>query len=111
MDGPRATKSDESSHCEGSIPKVVADFSLIERSVKQALALCWELTFIQENEMKTFFDSVQRFWRDDSGVTAIEYGLIAALIAVGIIAAVTTIGEEIAAAFQSIADGLPSAEG
>jgi pilus assembly protein Flp/PilA len=59
--------------------------------------------------MKTIISSVERFWKDDSGVTAIEYGLIAALIAVGIIAAVTTIGTDLAAAFQSIADGLPTA--
>jgi pilus assembly protein Flp/PilA len=35
---------------------------------------------------------VARFVRDESGATAIEYGLIAALIAVGIIAAGTTLG-------------------
>ena len=35
---------------------------------------------------------VARFANDESGATAIEYGLIAALIAVGIIAAATTLG-------------------
>jgi pilus assembly protein Flp/PilA len=33
-----------------------------------------------------------RFWRDESGATAIEYGLIAAGIAVAIIAAVSSVG-------------------
>ena len=35
---------------------------------------------------------ISRFVRDDSGATAIEYGLIVALIAVVIIGAVTTLG-------------------
>ena len=35
---------------------------------------------------------VTRFMKDESGATAIEYGLIVALIAVVIIAAVTTLG-------------------
>ena len=35
---------------------------------------------------------VTRFLKDESGATAIEYGLIAALIAVVIVAAVTTVG-------------------
>jgi pilus assembly protein Flp/PilA len=45
--------------------------------------------------------------RDDkSGVTAIEYGLIAAAIAVAIIAAVFAIGDDVAAMFQDTADQL-----
>jgi pilus assembly protein Flp/PilA len=43
---------------------------------------------------------------DQSGVTAIEYGLIAALIAVVIITAVTTVGTTLSATFQSIATSL-----
>ncbi len=42
----------------------------------------------------------------EDGVTAIEYGLIAALIAVVIITAVTAIGTDLAAIFQYIADRL-----
>lgn len=51
-------------------------------------------------------NSIKKFILDDTGVTAIEYGLIAALIAVGIIAAVTTIGERLVLAFEKIRDGL-----
>ncbi|MDQ6702203.1 MAG: Flp family type IVb pilin [Pseudomonadota bacterium] len=40
-----------------------------------------------------------RFAGDESGVTAIEYGLIAALIALGIISSVTLIGTTLAAKF------------
>ena len=49
---------------------------------------------------------IKQFARDDEGVTAIEYGLIAALIAVVIIGGVTTIGTEIAAAFVKIGAAL-----
>lgn len=44
----------------------------------------------------------------EKGVTAIEYGLIAALIAVAIIAAVTLIGQKLANTFGNIANRLPS---
>ncbi len=46
---------------------------------------------------------VKRFVKDESGATAIEYGLIAALIAVAIIAAVTSAGTEISGLFTRIA--------
>jgi pilus assembly protein Flp/PilA len=49
---------------------------------------------------------ISRFVRDESGATAIEYGLIAALIAVVIITAVTTIGTNLKATFTSVATGL-----
>jgi pilus assembly protein Flp/PilA len=54
--------------------------------------------------MKTLFS---RFVKDESGVTAIEYGLIAALIAVVIIAAVTIVGTKLDATFDAIAAALP----
>ena len=47
-----------------------------------------------------------RFMKDDSGATAIEYGLIAAGIAVAIIAVVNTIGTNLNAKFQTIANDL-----
>jgi pilus assembly protein Flp/PilA len=40
-----------------------------------------------------------RFAGDESGVTAIEYGLIAGLISIGIIVSVTSIGTTISATF------------
>jgi pilus assembly protein Flp/PilA len=51
--------------------------------------------------MKTLFS---RFVKDESGATAIEYGLIAALIAVGIIGAATTLGTNISTTFTTIGD-------
>jgi pilus assembly protein Flp/PilA len=46
---------------------------------------------------------------DESGVTAIEYGLIAAAIAVAIIAAVFALGEDVAGLFQETAEELENA--
>ena len=45
---------------------------------------------------------VTRFLRDESGATAIEYGLIAALISITIIAAANTIGGNIKNKFQDV---------
>lgn len=47
-----------------------------------------------------------RFLRNDSGATAIEYGLIAALIAVVIIAAVRTLGTRLRSTFSNVASAL-----
>ncbi|WP_375461749.1 Flp family type IVb pilin [uncultured Enterovirga sp.] len=49
---------------------------------------------------------IKRFAKDESGATAIEYGMIAALIAVVIIVALQTIGTKLNAAFTSIGDKL-----
>jgi len=49
---------------------------------------------------------VSRFFKDQSGVTAIEYGLIASLIAVVIITAVTLVGTNLSATFNTIAGNL-----
>ena len=49
---------------------------------------------------------LRRFVNDQSGVTAVEYGLIAGLIAVVIIGAVTTLGTKVQSKFQSVADAL-----
>jgi pilus assembly protein Flp/PilA len=46
---------------------------------------------------------LKRFLKDDGGVTAIEYGLIAALIAVVIISAVTLVGTNLTATFNNVA--------
>ena len=51
------------------------------------------------------------FLKDDSGVTAIEYGLIAGLIAVVIIAVITTIGTDLTNLFENISGGLQNASG
>jgi pilus assembly protein Flp/PilA len=50
--------------------------------------------------------TITKIMKDESGATAIEYGLIAALIAVVIIAAVTAIGTKLSATFYDVADNL-----
>ena len=45
-----------------------------------------------------------RFLKDESGATAIEYGLIAALVAVIIITGLTTLGQNLDATFGSVAE-------
>ncbi|MDI4236443.1 Flp family type IVb pilin [Bradyrhizobium sp. Arg237L] len=49
---------------------------------------------------------VSRFIKDESGATAIEYGLIAALIAVVIIGTLTTIGTRLDTKLQAVSEGL-----
>jgi len=49
---------------------------------------------------------LQRFVRDESGATAIEYGLIAALIAVVIIGAVTAVGTNLSTTFTTISGNI-----
>ncbi len=50
--------------------------------------------------------SVRNFMRDARGATAIEYGLIAGLIAVVIIVSVTAIGTQLTAKFTAIGNAL-----
>jgi pilus assembly protein Flp/PilA len=49
---------------------------------------------------------MNRFMRDESGATAIEYALIAAFIGIAITAAVTALGDKISAKFTEIKDNL-----
>jgi pilus assembly protein Flp/PilA len=48
--------------------------------------------------------NVMKFLKDKSGATAIEYGLIAALIAVAVIGGVGALGTEAGETFQNVAD-------
>ena len=51
-------------------------------------------------------EKMKRFLKEEEGVTAIEYGLIAALIAVIIIGALTTIGTNMNAKFTTVGNAL-----
>ena len=55
--------------------------------------------------------SIKRFFKEEEGVTAIEYGLIAALIAVVIILAVTNVGTALTAVFTRVWTELVAALG
>lgn len=52
---------------------------------------------------------LSRFAKDESGATAIEYGLIAAIVSVGIITVLGQVSIGLNTAFQSVADGLNGA--
>ena len=52
---------------------------------------------------KTIKASIIRFVNDESGATAIEYGLIASLVAVAIIAGATSLGSNIGGTFNAVA--------
>ncbi len=58
--------------------------------------------------MKTF---LARFAQNESGATAIEYGLIAALIGVAIIGTARTVGTNLQTIFTNISNGLTGAGG
>ena len=49
---------------------------------------------------------MNRFMRDESGATAIEYALIAAFIGIAITTAVTALGTKISSKFDSISNSL-----
>lgn len=51
-------------------------------------------------------DLVNSFFRDDDGSTAIEYGLIASLIIIAIIAAVTSFADNTSSMYTDIADSM-----
>ena len=54
---------------------------------------------------------IAKFRKNDEGVTAIEYGLIAGAIAVAIIAVLLILGEDINSLFESTSDALQQASG
>jgi pilus assembly protein Flp/PilA len=53
--------------------------------------------------------TINRFLRDESGVTAIEYGLIATLVGVAIIGGATVLGTRLNDTFQLVADTMGAA--
>jgi len=52
-----------------------------------------------------------RFMKDESGATAIEYGLIAALISVALITGATTLGSTLDTQFQDLSTKMTTADG
>jgi pilus assembly protein Flp/PilA len=54
-------------------------------------------------------NQIQKFIRDESGATAIEYGLLAALVALGIAVGATALGTQLGALFTRISTRLSTA--
>jgi len=61
--------------------------------------------------MSKIINFAQQFWADEEGATAIEYGLLAALIAVVIITGVSLVGTTLETTFLKIADCVKSPKG
>jgi pilus assembly protein Flp/PilA len=59
--------------------------------------------------MQKLIDNTKRFVLEEDGVTAIEYGLIAALIALLIIAGATLVGQKLSTIFNTIQSALTPA--
>ncbi len=59
--------------------------------------------------MLAFVSGIKSKLESEKGATAVEYGLLVALVAAVIIGVVTILGTQIQAAFQTVIDGLPAA--
>lgn len=55
------------------------------------------------------FNTLRKLARDENGATAIEYGLIAALVSVAAITALTAMGQNLSAMFSTVSSSLASA--
>ena len=58
--------------------------------------------------MPPFLDNLNALTKDERGVTALEYGLIAGLVAVVIVTSVTQLGNKLAGTFAAIVAALPA---
>ena len=56
---------------------------------------------------KLFVDAKIRLTREETGATAVEYGLIVGLIAVAVVAVLLVLGPQIAGMFTKVSDSLP----
>lgn len=53
--------------------------------------------------MKSLLTKIKNFVREEEGASAVEYGLLVALIAVAIIVAVQTLGKNLSSTFSNVA--------
>lgn len=54
-------------------------------------------------------EAIRNLWQDESGASAVEYGLLVALIAVVIITAVSMLGKTLSNTFTSVSGAISSA--
>jgi pilus assembly protein Flp/PilA len=69
------------------------------RATPEAITTC-------QSEKEITMKFIKNFLCEEDGVTAIEYGLIAALVGVAIVVSVTALGTELKAVFDKVADKL-----
>jgi pilus assembly protein Flp/PilA len=84
---------------------------LILPSKTASVTNAWRNTSVEPLQImgEPNMSKIMQFLRDDSGATAIEYGLIAAGIAVAIIAVVQGLGTKLTETFKSVSDNLGAA--
>jgi pilus assembly protein Flp/PilA len=78
----------------------------VKRATGLPPTISCSLNLFLENGYIIMTKFITKFVQDESGATAIEYGLIAALIAVAIIGIVGTLGGQLKAAFTSVSEGM-----
>jgi pilus assembly protein Flp/PilA len=64
---------------------------------------------IEEVQVKKMFGLLKSLWEDDSGVTAVEYGLIAGLMAALLVGVMSLFGEQLQRLFTAISDQIGGA--
>jgi pilus assembly protein Flp/PilA len=67
------------------------------------------LWFALKKEFAIMLKIIRTFTKDESGATAIEYGLIAALVSVAAIGALTAMGQSLSTMFSTVSTALSSA--
>lgn len=67
--------------------------------------------FLIFSAMEIKMNKVMKFLKEEDGASAIEYGLIAGLVAVAIIVALGTLGGNLSTMFDNIAKKLPNGTG
>ena len=55
------------------------------------------------------YSTIKKFLQDESGATAIEYGLIAALVSVAAVTALTSVGTSLSSMFNKVSTDLDTA--
>jgi len=76
------------------------------------LAILWILQLDNKNLQRglEFMKLFEKLMNDESGATAIEYGLIAALISIAAIVAMTTLGDSLKNSFGTVSNTLTNAQ-
>jgi pilus assembly protein Flp/PilA len=82
------------------------NYSLIEIRMAAAQLVGNRASRVEEEQMKRV---IMEFAKDESGATAIEYGLIAAGISVAIIAVVNSLGSQLKTTFSTVTSQLATA--
>jgi pilus assembly protein Flp/PilA len=63
---------------------------------------------LKNTKKERTMEKLRNFFKDESGAAAVEYGILVALIAVVIIAAVTSVGTRLNATFNTVQNALPT---